>query len=234
MPRQIVLDTETTGLRVEDGHKIIEVGCIELIDRKFTGNNFHTYLNPERTIDEEASKVHGLTNDFVKDKPNFASIAEKLIAYLGNAELIIHNAGFDLNFLDSEFRLFKAGWKSLRNFCQITDTLEMARKQYIGQRNNLDALCKRLKIDNSKREFHGALLDAHLTAQVYLAMTGGQGTFFEELQIVNNTHRQGGQSVDVAKIQDYQLVVLKANQHEEALHQEYLDKMRREGTCVWQ
>lgn len=171
--RQIVLDTETTGLEVGEGHRIIEIGCIELVKRRFTRNDFHQYLNPDREIDEGAVDVHGLTTHFLANKPRFAEIAKDLWAYLEGAELLIHNAPFDVGFLDSEFA--KAGFeRKLSEVCTITDTLTMARQQMPGQRVSLDALCKRFSVDNSGRDFHGALLDARLLADVFLTMTGGQ------------------------------------------------------------
>ena len=174
--RQIVLDTETTGLEVSEGHRIIEVGCVELINRRITQNRFHYYLNPERDIDQGAVEVHGLTSQFLADKPRFAEVAPDLLNYLQDAELIIHNAAFDVGFLDAELTRLDKKWVGLAKSCQITDTLQMARKLHPGQKNNLDALCKRYMVDNSQRELHGALLDAEILAEVYLAMTGGQAT----------------------------------------------------------
>ena len=172
--RQIVLDTETTGLEPREGHRIIEIGCVEMIDRRLTRNNFHQYLQPDREIDAGAEQVHGITNAFLADKPRFADIAERLIEYLAGAELIIHNAPFDLGFLDHELRLWRQDTQSISELCEVTDTLAMARRMHPGQRNGLDALCKRYAVDNSHRELHGALLDAEILADVYLAMTGGQ------------------------------------------------------------
>lgn len=174
--RQIVLDTETTGLEVSEGHRVIEVGCVEVVNRRITQNRFHFYLNPERDIDQGAVEVHGLTNQFLADKPRFDEVAPDLLAYLRDAELIIHNAPFDVGFLDAEFARVDGHWSGLAKICQITDTLQMARKLHPGQKNNLDALCRRYAVDNSQRELHGALLDAEILAEVYLAMTGGQAT----------------------------------------------------------
>ena len=172
--RQVILDTETTGLEVEKGHRVIEIGCVELLNRRRTGNTFHRYLNPERQIDEAAIEVHGLTSEMLADKPLFSDIAEELLEFMGGAELIIHNAEFDAGFLDQELKL--AGLMSRVNeCCEIVDTLTLARQIHPGQRNSLDALCKRYQVDNSGRDLHGALLDAQLLADVYLAMTGGQG-----------------------------------------------------------
>lgn len=172
--RQIVLDTETTGLDPNEGHRIIEVGCVEVINRKLTDNRFHVYINPERQIDDGAIEVHGITNQFLEDKPLYKDIATDLLQYLKGAELIIHNAPFDVGFLNAEYKRLNTTWKGIANYCQVTDTLQMARKMHPGQKNNLDALCKRYAVDNSQRDLHGALLDAEILAEVYLAMTGGQ------------------------------------------------------------
>lgn len=180
--RQIVLDTETTGLEVALGHKIIEIGAIEMIDRKFTGRHFHKYLNPEREIDDGAKEVHGITEAFLADKPKFADIWEELERFLDGAELIIHNAVFDISFLDSEIRALArqglAPQRKIEDFCGVIDSLAIARKKHPGQKLNLDALCRRYAVDNSQRELHGALLDAEILADVYLLMTGGQTNLF--------------------------------------------------------
>ncbi len=172
--RQIVLDTETTGLDPKDAHRIIEIGCVELVDRRLTGNDYHQYLQPDRLIDEGAMKVHGITNEYLADKPRMADVAKDFLDYVRGAELIIHNAPFDVGFINHEFRLLGAGWKKIESYCEILDSLEMARRLRSGQRNSLDALCKSYGVDNSNRELHGALLDARILAEVYLAMTGGQ------------------------------------------------------------
>jgi DNA polymerase III subunit epsilon len=184
--RQIVLDTETTGLSAEAGHRIIEIGAVELINRKLTGKTFHYYLNPEREIESEALAIHGITNNFLKDKPKFAEIAQAFYKFIQDAEWIIHNALFDLGFLNREFKLIDFEIK-LETRGEIIDTLVMARKLHPGQRNSLDALCKRYKIDNTNRKLHGALLDAELLARVYLAMTSGQSSLFGEEEIQNAT-----------------------------------------------
>lgn len=171
--RQLVLDTETTGLEPAAGHRIIEIGCLELLDRKVTGNRFHVYLNPDREVDPGAVEVHGLSNDFLADKPRFSDIAADFLRFIRSAELIIHNAPFDVGFLNHEFRMIE-GYQSLDEYCGVLDTLAMARKKHPGQRNSLDALCKRYNVDNKHRTLHGALLDAEILAEVYLAMTGGQ------------------------------------------------------------
>ena len=172
--RQIVLDTETTGLDPQAGHRIIEIGCVELIDRRLTGHNFHRYLQPDRQIDAGASDVHGITNAFLADKPRFAEVAESFLDYVEGAELIIHNAAFDLGFLDREIAVWNAEAPRIGDLCEVTDTLLMARRMHPGQRNSLDALCKRYGVDHRHRDLHGALLDAEILADVYLAMTGGQ------------------------------------------------------------
>jgi DNA polymerase-3 subunit epsilon len=173
--RQIVLDTETTGLELELGHRIIEIGCVELVNRRATGRNFHRYLCPEREIDDGALRVHGLTRDFLAHQPRFGQIAEEFLQFVAGAELVIHNAPFDIGFLDMELRLLGGASRPMIELCAILDTLVLARQMHPGQRNSLDALCRRYSIDNSHRELHGALLDARILADVYLAMTGGQG-----------------------------------------------------------
>ena len=173
--RQIVLDTETTGLEVSQGHRIIEIGCVELVNRKLTGNHYHQYINPQREIDQGAIEVHGITNDFLADKPAFAGNRGEFLEFVRGAELVIHNAPFDLGFLNSELQRLPASVADvLKDLCTVTDTLVMARAKHPGQRNSLDALCQRYQVDNSQRDLHGALLDAEILADVYLAMTGGQ------------------------------------------------------------
>jgi DNA polymerase III subunit epsilon len=172
--RQIVLDTETTGLEVSQGHRIIEIGCVELVNRKPTGNHYHQYINPQREIDQGAIEVHGITSDFLADKPGFETIAASFIEFVQGAELVIHNAPFDLGFLNSELQRLPTSGARLEDLCTVTDTLVMARAKHPGQRNSLDALCQRYTVDNSQRDLHGALLDAEILADVYLAMTGGQ------------------------------------------------------------
>nr|WP_298168782.1 DNA polymerase III subunit epsilon [uncultured Pseudomonas sp.] len=173
--RSVVLDTETTGMPVADGHRIIEIGCVELIGRRLTGRHFHVYLQPDREIDEGAIAVHGITNEFVQDKPRFKEIADEFFEFIKGAQLIIHNAAFDVGFINNEFALIKQNERAdISEHCSILDTLLMARERHPGQRNNLDALCKRYGVDNSGRDLHGALLDAEILADVYLTMTGGQ------------------------------------------------------------
>ncbi len=172
--RQIVLDTETTGLEVSQGHRIIEIGCVELIDRRITGNNWHFYINPDRQIDSGAYEVHGISNEFLNDKPRFAELSEDFLSYIKGAELVIHNAAFDVGFLDHGLSKLASSTAAIAASCTVLDTLLLARRKHPGQKNNLDALCRRYEIDNSSRSLHGALLDARILAEVYLLMTGGQ------------------------------------------------------------
>lgn len=231
--RQIILDTETTGLQVEEGHRIIEIACLEMIDRKKTGKYLHQYINPERDIEAGALAVHGITSDFLRNKPTFSVIANELIDFISGAELIIHNAPFDVSFLNHELMLTRQGWKTLRDYCSIIDTLQLARQLHVGQRNNLDALCKRYRIDNSKRDLHGALLDANLLAQVYLAMTGGQGSFFESMHHDQLAGSHKHTEVENAQLAKHDLIVLKANNEELAEHELYLKNMVHHGKCLW-
>lgn len=172
--RQIVLDTETTGLEPSQGHRLIEIGCVELFNRRLTGRHYHQYINPQREVDAGAMEVHGITNEFLVDKPTFDTVVDSFVEFVSGAELIIHNAPFDVGFINSEFQRLDRGLPRLESFCSIVDTLVMARQRHPGQRNNLDALCQRYGVDNSQRDLHGALLDAEILADLYLAMTGGQ------------------------------------------------------------
>ena len=230
---QIILDTETTGLSVTEGHRIIEIGCIELIDRKVTNQYFHHYINPERDVEAAAFAVHGITDASLKDKPIFSSIAKEFIDFISGAELIIHNAAFDLSFLNHELMLTKQNWQPITDYCRVVDTLLLARQMHVGQRNSLDALCKRYAVDNTKRDLHGALLDANLLAQVYLAMTGGQGSFFDE---TSDDAEPTAAQVDHASpvpVQKQPLIVISANEEEQAAHKHYLEKMKKKGKCLW-
>ena len=231
--RQIVLDTETTGINVEEGHRIIEIAGVEIIDRKLTGRYFHYYINPQREIDAGALAVHGLSAEFLQDKPLFQDIAQEFMNFVTDAELIIHNAPFDTGFVNCELALINSGWKTIDHYCRITDTLQMARKMHVGQRNSLDALCKRYSIDNSKRELHGALLDANLLAQVYLAMTGGQGSFFESLTPAADNINRTAQAAALSRVEKHNLIVLKALDEELREHETYLENMRKKGKCLW-
>ncbi len=178
--RQVVLDTETTGLNPKEGHRIIEIGCVELVNRRLTDRQFHIYINPERTIDEGAIEVHGITNEFLADKPRFKEVVEDFIDFIRGAELVIHNAPFDVGFIDHEFSLLDNAVSPIADICSVFDSLVYARKKHPGQRNSLDALCKRYGIDNSHRDLHGALLDAEILSDVYLLMTGGQISMLDE------------------------------------------------------
>jgi DNA polymerase III subunit epsilon len=229
--RQIVLDTETTGLEVDHGHRVIEIGCIELRNRRPTGNDFHRYIHPEdKEIDPGAEEVHGIRMAFLADKPRFRELAQTLWDYLAGAELIIHNAPFDVGFLDREFARAGIGHK-LSEVCTITDTVAMARKRHPGQRVNLDALCKRYEIDNSHRELHGALLDARLLADVYLAMTGGQSRL--GLDDMAGASARRSRFVELLAAGDAPLPVLRADADELAQHHARLQKMATKGKCLW-
>ncbi|MDD3763964.1 MAG: DNA polymerase III subunit epsilon [Nevskiales bacterium] len=230
--RQIVLDTETTGLEVEQGHRIIEVGCVELRKRRYTHNNFHRYVHPEdREIDPGAVEVHGITMDFLADKPKFRELAEELWNYLKGAELIIHNAAFDVGFLNREFA--RCGYREkLEDVCAITDTVAMARRLHPGQRATLDALCKRYEVDNSNRELHGALLDAGLLADVYLAMTGGQSRLSLDTQSGESVRRS--RFVELLGAGDGPLPRVTATPDELEAHRERLRALEKKGRCLWQ
>jgi len=234
MPRQILLDTETTGLEPEQGHRIIEIGCVEMIDRRLTGNNFHQYLQPDREIDSAAVEVHGITNEFLGNKPRFEDIVGDFVDYVQGAELIIHNAPFDVGFLNHELRRLDEDAALLESLCLITDTLVLAKKKHPGQRNSLDALCKRYGIDNSHRELHGALLDAEILADVYLAMTGGQTA----LSLDALSAEYGGQTgFGVRRLPKERpaLRVVHADEQELRAHQARLEAIRQAsgGRCVW-
>jgi DNA polymerase-3 subunit epsilon len=228
--RQIVLDTETTGLSAATGDRIIEIGCVELVARKLTGNNKHFYLNPERESHEDALKVHGISNEFLRDKPKFAQVADELVEYLAGAEIIIHNAAFDVSFLDKELEL--AGKPRVTSFVSlVTDTLAMAKEQWPGKRNSLDALCDRLGVDNSGRTLHGALLDAELLADVYINMTRGQDALLID---VGATETLAGIATKV-DLRQFTLPVLLANEQESAAHEDVLNQLDKAsgGKTVW-
>ena len=230
--RQIVLDTETTGLETAHGHRIIEIGCVEMINRRLTGNNYHQYIQPEREIDEGALQVHGITQEFLADKPKFAAISDDLLVYLGNAELIIHNAPFDIGFLNCELQMVRGEHFNLMNQCEVLDTLAMARQKHPGVRNSLDALCKRYEVDNSSRELHGALLDSEILADVYLAMTGGQSSL--SLDASQDVGRIGKSTIRRIDSDRPPLPVINPTADELAEHQQYLNKLEKEtGYCVW-
>ncbi len=229
--RQIVLDTETTGLSAAGGDRIIEIGCVELLHRKLTGNNKHFYLNPERDSHEDALKVHGISNEFLRDKPKFSAVADELLAYLDGAELIIHNAQFDVGFLNRELELI--GRDALSRFVgSVTDTLVMAKEMFPGKRNSLDALCNRLGVDNSGRTLHGALLDAELLADVYVNLTRGQ----DALLIESGDDEVGGAAGSVAlNLNVFDLPVIGANEQELAAHEDVLAQIDKasKGKTVW-
>jgi len=233
--RQIVLDTETTGLEPSQGHRIIEIGCVELIDRRPTNNHFHCYLQPDREIDEGAISVHGITNEFLRDKPRFVEVADEFLDFVRGAELVIHNAPFDIGFLNHELGLLDAGYQPLETICSVLDTLLMARRMHPGQRNSLDALCRRYDIDNSQRQLHGALLDARILADVYLAMTGGQVALSLEVESGQGTERVDPATIRRLSPNRPRLKVVQANQEELAAHQEWLDRLDKSsgGACLW-
>lgn len=230
--RQIVLDTETTGLEPEDGHRVIELGCVEMLNRRPTGRTFHQYLNPRRAIDPGAVEVHGLTNEFLADKPAFEEVVDEFLRFVEGAELVIHNAPFDVGFLDHELKL--AGKKeSIDSLCGVLDTLVMARQRHPGQRNSLDALCKRYDVDNSRRELHGALLDAQILADVYLIMTGGQAAL--SLDTASGDSKEARIQGRAERPPEVELVVLRADQEEIRRHDDCLDRLDKAsgGPCVW-
>ena len=228
--RQIFLDTETTGLSAEGGDRVIEIGCVELFNRKLTGNNLHFYLNPERDSHEDALKVHGISNEFLRDKPKFAQVAQEVIDYVRDAEVIIHNAAFDIGFLNKELeRVGQAPFTS--QVSNVIDTLVMAKQMYPGKRNSLDALCDRLGLDNSGRTLHGALLDAELLADVYINLTRGQEALLMEISD-DQPKQQTDLQIDLSS---YQLPVLRANENELTAHEDLLKQLDKSsgGKTVW-
>jgi len=231
--RQVVLDTETTGLEPSQGHRIIEIGCVELIDRRLTGKHFHQYLQPDRDIDEGAIEVHGITNEYLKDKPRFSDIVTDYLDFVRGAELIIHNAPFDVGFINTELKLLDGDWNDLEHYCSILDTLMLARKLHPGQKNSLDALCKRYSIDNSQRTLHGALLDAEILADVYLAMTGGQTSLLlDESRNVEGRNLHKIRRIDPQRTP---LRIIHASVEDLEQHNNYLEMLQKEsdGKCVW-
>ncbi len=227
--RQIVLDTETTGLDPRQGHKIIEIGCVEMINRRLTGNNYHQFIQPDREIDEGAQAVHGISNEFLADKPRFADVVKDFIEYIDGAELIIHNAPFDVGFIDHEFKWAGAEYGSVASYCSVIDTLVMARKLRPGKKNNLDVLCKEYEVNNAHRELHGALLDAELLAEVYLRMTGGQSDLSLDSEDTSNSVT--GETVIKKLSADRKPIkIIQANDEERKAHQVIVEKM---GTANW-
>ncbi|MDY6976837.1 MAG: DNA polymerase III subunit epsilon [Pseudomonadota bacterium] len=230
--RQIVLDTETTGIDPKEGHRIIEIGCVEVVNRRLTGNHFHVYINPGRHIEQEAIEVHGITNEFLADKPTFSQVAQEFVSFIKGAQLVIHNAPFDVGFMDHEFGM-EASTKGVitSQICDVLDTLTLARQIHPGQKNNLDALCKRYGIDNSHRTLHGALLDAEILADVYLLMTGGQ----TKLKLASSS----GNDADSTAIRRVKrgankLKVIKATADEVTQHEARLDIVEKAGgKCLW-
>lgn len=241
--RQVVLDTETTGLSPASGHRIIEIGCLELVDRRLTGREFHRFLNPDRDIDEGAEAVHGISRAALEKEPRFAQVADDLLAFLQGAELIIHNAAFDVGFIEHELALMQHAQPKIEQHATVLDTLLLARKIHPGQRNSLDALCKRYQIDASKRDVHGALIDSELLANVYLAMTGGQAALLlDERPAESGNYARGvagaaGNRAEASHTDGQgsavELVVVKATAKELAAHEKLLGKIRKSGACVW-
>jgi len=235
--RQVILDTETTGMNMSGGphylgHRIIEIGCVEVINRRLTGNHYHVYIKPDRPVDEEAIRVHGITDAFLADKPDFAAIAGEFVEFIRGAELVIHNAPFDVGFMDYEFE--RLGW-SLRTkeLCSVTDSLVLARKQFPGKRNSLDALCQRFDIDNSHRSLHGALLDAEILADVYLLMTGGQTRLELSADSAETQSQQAG-GVQQLELGSRRPLVISASADEMACHETRLDLVAKKGgRCLW-
>lgn len=228
--RQIVLDTETTGIDPAEGHRIIEIGCVELMERQTTGRHYHVYINPEREVEAEAITVHGITNEFLADKPKFADIADEFFDFIKGAELVIHNAAFDIGFMDSEFARLKPVRRTA-DHCSVVDSLAVARKKHPGQKNSLDALCKRYGVDNSSRDLHGALLDAEILAEVYLLLTGGQTA----LSLDAGSDEAGGGSGIRRLAEDRKpLTVVRASSEEASAHDEFMALLAKQaGETVW-
>lgn len=229
--RQVVLDTETTGINPKEGHRIIEIGCVELINRRLTNNRFHVYLNPDREIDAGAIEVHGITNEFLRDKPRFKDVVDDFMLFTANAELIIHNAPFDVGFLNNELSLLSQETRTVEGNSRVFDTLAFARKKHPGARNSLDALCKRYNIDNSHRELHGALLDAEILADVYLLMTGGQASFLDE----TGTDEGKPHVIERLSADRPTLKIIACTDEELAAHDQRLQQIAKAagGRCLW-
>ena len=231
--RQIVLDTETTGLDPLQGHRVIEIGCVEIENRRLTGRHYHCYLNPDREIDDGAVQVHGITSQFLADKPRFKQVAAEFLDFVRGAELVIHNAPFDLGFLNHELQLVDQAQESMEAQCSVIDTLVMARKKHPGQRNSLDALCKRYEVDNSQRDLHGALLDAEILADVYLLMTGGQTIL--QLQNEEDTQQEGEGTHRERDLSRGPLLVTQPSHADRLAHEQFLDRINKQSNnaCVW-
>lgn len=233
--RQIVLDTETTGIEVSQDHRIIEIGAVELVNRRLTGRHFHRYINPQREVEEGAFQVHGLSNDFLSDKPLFAQIVEEFLDFVRDAQLVIHNAPFDVGFLNHEFNKLSPPRGRVEDYCSVIDTLAMARKLHPGQKNNLDALCKRYYVDNSQRDLHGGLLDAEILADVYLAMTGGQVALGLKGQSDEN-NSAGAQGIRRLAADRPPLLVMRPTQEEQQAHEALVAGIAKKsgGVNLWQ
>jgi DNA polymerase-3 subunit epsilon len=231
--RLVILDTETTGLNPQEGHRIIEIGCVEMVKRRLTGKRFHVYINPDRIIDEGAIAVHGITNQFLDDKPHFEQIVDDFIAFIKGAELVIHNAPFDVGFINNELSRLNNKSGTVTDYSEVFDTLAYARKKHPGQRNSLDALCKRYGIDNSHRDLHGALLDAEILADVFLLLTGGQSSLLDEAQSVNEAVSV---NTDVKRVftDRSALKIISCNEEELTAHQLRLEAIEKAGgACIW-
>ncbi|WP_426699783.1 DNA polymerase III subunit epsilon [Rhodanobacter sp. Col0626] len=230
--RQIVLDTETTGLEVRQGHRLVEIACVEMVERRLTGRQYQTYLNPDRAIDEGARLVTGIEDEFLLDKPRFAEVVDEFLAFIDGAELVIHNASFDIGFLDAELARWQTGSGRISDRCSVLDTLAMARERYPGQRNSLDALCKRLGVDNSRRDLHGGLIDAQLLADVYLAMTSGQVALDLGFEQATQRHEVVVTGPVVLQVRPF---VLLASPDELLQHERRLDALDKsaDGQSVW-
>lgn len=231
--RQIVLDTETTGLEVSQDHRIIEIGCVELVNRRLTGRHYHQYINPQREVDQGAFEVHGISDEFLADKPLFGDVSHEFLEFIRGAELVIHNAPFDLDFLNHELRKLSAQSPPVEQLCSVVDTLVMARQRHPGQKNNLDALCKRYGVDNSQRDLHGALLDAEILADLYIAMTGGQVAL--SLGGAEDTLQNGASPIRRLPAGRAPLRVVRAAAEELLLHDERLQEIDKasSGQCLW-
>jgi len=239
--RQIALDTETTGLSTGHGHRIIEIGCVEMVNRRLTGREFHRFLNPDRDIDEGAEAVHGISRASLENEPRFHEIVDEFLDFVRGAELVIHNASFDVGFLEHELKLMKHPSPLIADHATVLDTLTLARELHPGQRNSLDALCKRYEVDASKRDVHGALIDSDLLARVYLAMTGGQSSLLLDEESTASNERQSGNGAGrdataafaAQQGRDHELTVIRASDEELAAHEAMLEKIREHGACAW-
>ncbi len=235
--RQIVLDTETTGMNMVgvhyEGHRIIEIGAVEVINRRLTGRHFHVYIKPDRLVDPEAYGVHGISDEFLADKPSFAEIADDFYEFINGAELVIHNASFDVGFMDYEFRKLRSDYPKVDSFCTITDSLMLARRMYPGKRNSLDALCSRLDIDNSRRTLHGALLDAEILAEVYLTMTGGQTSLSFSVEGESASQSRGAEVQRIIRAETALKVIYASDDEIEAHESRLYLIAKKGGNCLW-